>query len=284
MFIIIGIVIVFGAVIGGFMMVGGSPLLLIQPAEFIVIGGAAIGGLLISSPLPLLKKIIGAVPKAMSNKEYSKQDYLDLLKSFYELFLIAQRDGLLAIESHVEKPAESQIFKNCAKFISNKIAVSFFSDTLKVFLSGGVPPHEIEELMEAEIDTLESELKPVPAVITKVADSFPGLGIVAAVLGIIITMKSVNEGAEVVGEHVAAALVGTFLGVLLSYGLFNPLATNIELANESEKRYLETVKSAISAYAKGNPPIVAVEIARRTIFSDSRPTFVELESFLRGKK
>jgi chemotaxis protein MotA len=151
-------------------------------------------------------------------------------------------------------------------------------------LSGGVPPHDIEELMEVEVETMEKEGKPIPMVLTKIADSFPGIGIVAAVLGIIVTMASINQGAEAVGHHVAAALVGTFLGVLLSYGLFNPIATNLELLQENDIRYLETIKSCISAYAKGNPPVVAVEIARRTIFSDYRPTFTELESFIRGKK
>jgi chemotaxis protein MotA len=151
-------------------------------------------------------------------------------------------------------------------------------------LSGGVPPHDIEELMEIEVETMEKEGKPIPMVIAKIADSFPGIGIVAAVLGIIVTMSSINQGAEAVGHHVAAALVGTFLGVLLSYGLFNPIATNLEQMQENDIRYLETIKACIGAYAKGNPPVVAVEIARRTIFSDNRPTFTELENFIRGKK
>ena len=151
-------------------------------------------------------------------------------------------------------------------------------------LSGGVPPHEVESLMDTEIETYEMEQKPIPHLIAKTGDALPGLGIVAAVLGIIVTMGSINDGAEAVGKHVAAALVGTFLGVLLSYGFVNPLATNIEHQIEGNVRYLETIKAAVVAYAKGNPPIVAVEIARRTIYSDARPTFSELENFLRGKE
>ncbi|MCX6151066.1 MAG: flagellar motor stator protein MotA [Ignavibacteriales bacterium] len=284
MLVIIGIVIVFASVLVGFSIAGGNALLLLQWAEFLIIGGVAIGSLLISSPLSVIKKIVAAIPKILSNKGYTKQDYLDLLKSFYDLFLVAQRDGLLAIEKHIENPTESEVLSQNTKFLANTKAVSFFCDTLKVMLSGGVPPHDIEELMEVEVDTFEKEGKPVPAILTKIADSFPGIGIVAAVLGIIVTMASINQGAEAVGHHVAAALVGTFLGILLSYGLFNPIATNIELSQENDVRYLETIKACIGAYAKGNPPIVAVEIARRTIFSDYRPSFTELENFIRGKK
>ena len=284
MFILIGAVVVIVSLVVGFTMAGGNLLLLLQISEFIIIGGAALGSLLISAPLDTLKKIIGSIPKAIFKKHESKSDYLDLLKSFYDLFLVAQRDGLLAIEKHIENPAESNILSTNKKFISNKVASTFFCDTLKVMLAGGVPPHEIESLMDTEIETFELESKPVPALITKVGDAFPGLGIVAAVLGIIVTMGSINEGAEAVGHHVAAALVGTFLGVLLSYGFVGPLATNIEHMIDTDIRYLETIKVALVAYAKGNPPIVAVEIARRTITSDSRPTFSELESHLRGKK
>ncbi|MFH1194322.1 MAG: flagellar motor stator protein MotA [bacterium] len=283
MFIIIGAVVVLASLLIGFSMAGGNPVLLIQISEFVVIIGAAVGGLMISAPLSTLKKTIGAIPKAIGAKHDSKKDYLELLKAFYDLFLLAQRDGLLAIEKHIEKPEESDILSKNKKFLANKVAKTYFCDTLKVMLSGGVPPHEIESLMDTEIETFEMESKPIATLIQKMSDSFPGLGIVAAVLGIIVTMGSINEGAEAVGHHVAAALVGTFLGVLLAYGFVGPLATNIEHMFENEVRYLETIKVAVVAYAKGNPPIVAVEIARRTVFSDERPSFAELENYLRGK-
>ena len=164
------------------------------------------------------------------------------------------------------------------KFSENEMLRNFFSDTMKVMLSGGVPPHELEELIDTEIEN-----KPVSNTLSRVGDSLPGLGIVAAVLGIIVTMGAIDQGAEVVGHHVAAALVGTFLGVLLSYGFVNPLASNIEHNFENKTRLLHTIKSCIIAYAKGNPPTVAVEIARRTIFSDERPTFSELENYVRGR-
>lgn len=284
MFIIIGFAIVTVSLLVGFTMAGGNLLVLLQWSEFLIIGGATIGSLVISAPLSVIKKIIAAIPKAIGHKHDTKEDYLELLKSFYELFLVSQRDGLLAIEKHIENPEESEVLSVNKKLLKNKVAMTFFTDTLKVMLSGGVPPHEIESLMETEIETFEMESKPIPHLISKTGDALPGLGIVAAVLGIIVTMGSINEGAEAVGHHVAAALVGTFLGVLMSYGFVGPLATNIEHLLETDVRYLETIKAAVVAYAKGNPPIVAVEIARRTIFSDERPTFSELENYLRGKK
>jgi chemotaxis protein MotA len=267
----------------GFTIAGGEVLILLQWAEFLIILGVGIGSLLIMAPPSLLKKIIGSLSKTIKPIHYSKQDYLELLKSFNDLFLVAQRDGLLAIEKHVENPDESDLLSQNKKFIANETAKNMFVDTMKVMLSGGVPPHELENLIDTEIETFEIEARPVPEIISKIGDAMPGLGIVAAVLGIIVTMSSINEGAEVVGQHVAAALVGTFLGVLMAYGFINPLATNLEHGLEDEMRYLETIKASIVAFAKGNPPIIAVEIARRTIFSDERPTFSELENYMRGK-
>ncbi|HPI36383.1 MAG TPA: flagellar motor stator protein MotA [Ignavibacteriaceae bacterium] len=284
MFVIIGIAVVFVSVIVGFMIAGGNLLVLLQWAEFLIIGGAAFGSLLISAPPAMLKKIFAAIPRTFSSHDFNKDDYLKLLKSFYELFLIAQRDGFLAIEKHIESPKESEILSANPKFMENEEALSFFCDTLKVILTGGLPPHEVEEIMDISIETYEAEQKPIAGQLAKVGDALPGLGIVAAVLGIIVTMGSIDAGAAEVGKHVAAALVGTFLGVLLSYGLVNPLASNIEHKTHNDIRYLETIKACVVAYTKGNPPIVAVEISRRTINSDHRPTFVELENFLRNKK
>jgi chemotaxis protein MotA len=283
MFVIIGLVVVVVAVLLGFIVAGGNLLLLLQWAEFIVIGGVALGSLLISAPLSVIKKILRELPNAIKAKHNTKQDYLDLLKGFSELFQVAQRDGLLAIEKHIEKPEESPILSKNKHFIEDEFIKNFFCDTMKVMLSGGVPPYELEGLIDTEIETFRLESKPVSSVIAKVGDSLPGIGIVAAVLGIIVTMSSIDEGAEAVGHHVAAALVGTFLGVLFAYGFVNPVANIIEHINEDQTRFLETIKTCIVAYAKGNPPILAVEMARRTIYSDERPTFSELENFVRGK-
>ncbi len=283
MFVIVGLAAVIVSIIVGFTFAGGNLLLLLQWSEFLVIGGTALGSVLIATPLSLLKKIIKEITQIIKPNHNSKQDYLDMLKSFNELFLIAQRDGLLSIEKHVENPESSSILAQNTKFIEDEFVKTFFCDTMKVLLSGGIPPHELEGLIDAEIKTFELESKPISHTISKLGDSLPGLGIVAAVLGIIITMSSIDQGAEAVGQHVAAALVGTFLGVLLAYGFVNPLAANIEHNMENRVRYLETIKTCIVSYAKGNPPILAVEMARRTIFSVVRPTFSELENYVRGK-
>ncbi|MFA7418992.1 MAG: flagellar motor stator protein MotA [Melioribacteraceae bacterium] len=284
MFVIIGAVVVLASVVVGFTMVKGNLLTLLQINEFITIGGAAIGSLLISSPLSLIKKIMAAITKSFGSHGNTKQDYMQMLKAFTDLFLIAQREGLLAIEKHIEAPEKSDILKKADKFIHDSYRKSFFCDTMKVMLAGSVPPHELEGLMDAEIETFEKENKPVYEGLGRVGDALPGLGIVAAVLGIIVTMGSINEGPEVVGHHVASALVGTFLGVLLSYGFVGPLAANIAHSLEENIQDLQIVKAYILAYAKGNPPFVAAEIARRSIFLDQRPTFAELENSLRGKK
>lgn len=283
MFIIIGIAVVIISVIAGFTMAGGELLLLLQISEFVTIGGAALGSMIISAPLPLLVKIMKAIPAAITFKPPHKEDYMEMFKSFNDLFLLAQRDGLIAIEKHIENPSESEILSKSKTFIKNDFARNFFCDTMKVMLTGGVPPHEIEALMDTEIETYEAENKPIGHTIARVGDSFPGLGIVAAVLGIIVTMGSIDDGAAAVGHHVAAALVGTFLGVLLAYGFVNPVAANLELKLEHEVKFLETIKACTVAYAKGNPPIITVEVARRTIESDHKPSFSELENYIRGK-
>lgn len=283
MLIVIGILIVLVSVVVGFLIAGGNLILLLQWAEFLVIGGAALGSFIIATPISKIKKVVKSIPEAIKGEKFSKEDYLELLKSFNDLFLVAQRDGLLSIESHIENPNESNILSRSKKFINNLYMKNFFCDTMKIMLSGSVPPHELESLMDMEMETFEVENHPVAQSLAKVGDSLPGLGIVAAVLGIIVTMSHIDAGAASVGTHVAAALVGTFLGVLLSYGFVNPLSVSIENLNEHKLRQLETIKATILAYAKGNPPIIAVEIARRTIFSDERPTFSELENHMRGK-
>lgn len=283
MFVIIGLVVVLAAVLLGYIMGHGNVILLIQPAEYITIVGAAIGSLVVASSSSQLKKIIAGIIGAIKSNHVHKHDYLEILKSFNDLFLEAQRDGLLSIESHIEKPEESKILNRNTKFIGDKFVTDFFCDSMKILLTGSVPPHELENLIDTEIESYELEYKPVAGAVSKVGDAFPGLGIVAAVMGIIITMSKVDEGAAAVGMHVAAALVGTFLGVLMSYGIVGPLASKMEHDIENRIRFLQTIKAAIVAYAKGNPPIIAVEIARRTIFSDERPSFSELESYMRNK-
>lgn len=284
MFVIIGIAVVTLSIIVGFITAGGNLILLIQIAEFIIIGGAALGSVLIASPPALLKKILAQLPLMFKNHATSKEDYIDMLKAFSTLFLTAQREGLLAIEKHIETPEKSEILSKSKKFIEDPIRRDFFCDTMKVMLAGSVPPHELENMMDAEIETFETENRPVSETLARVGDSLPGLGIVAAVLGVIVTMASINEGAESVGHHVAAALVGTFLGVLFCYGFVSPISANLNHIVNDKIQDLIIIKTFILAYVKGNPPFVAAEMARRTIFSDHRPSFQELENALRGKK
>jgi chemotaxis protein MotA len=283
MLLLFGILIVAFSILAGFLVSGGQVAVLLQWAELLIIGGAAIGSLLVSTPPAVLKKLARAIFDSGRPRRYGRQDYLELLKTFYEIFLVAQKDGLAALEDHVEDPWRSDVLSKNHRFIEDESARTFFCDTLKVMLSGRVTPHELESLMDTEIETCEAESRPLVGTLSRIADSLPGLGIVAAVLGIIVTMSSIDQGAEYVGRHVAAALVGTFLGVLLCYGFVGPLATNVEHTMESKIRYLLTIKACIAAWSKGHSPILAVEMARRTISSESRPSFMELEKHVRRR-
>ncbi|MGE5314690.1 MAG: flagellar motor stator protein MotA [Acidobacteriota bacterium] len=277
MFILIGAAVVIASVLGGFFLAGGPFLVLLQYSEFIIIGGATVGMLLISTPMRMLKQMGGRIAAALKGDPYTKDEYLRLLQSLFELFHVATRDGLINVEQHVENPEKSAIFARNKFLLENHHAIDFLCDTLKLMLSGGVPAQDVEVLLDSDSDTHHEETAGLPAVFQKIGDSLPGLGIVAAVLGIIIVMQHVDAGAATVGHHVAAALVGTFLGILLSYGFVQPIATNLEFLNAAEARYITCIKAGVIAYAKGNPPVMAVEYARRVIYSDMRPSFRETE-------
>ena len=266
--VIIGIVVVLVSVIGGFILEGGPILVLIQLAEFLIIGGSAIGALLISTPNKLLKKLINNILKSLKGSKISKQTYLDVLKLLYELFIVIRKDGLIAIESHIEKPSESAIFQRYPMFLSQAHLINFLS----------------EILMDSDIELHHAEGTKPGMILQKIGDSLPGLGIVAAVLGIVITMQAINGPPEEIGHKVAAALVGTFLGIFASYGFVQPLATNMDLANDDETGVFNVIKSGIICSAKGLNPIVAVEFARRSISSDFRPSFQEMESYVKEMK
>lgn len=283
MFVIVGMFVVIGAVLGGFAEAGGPFPVLIQVGEFMIIGGAALGALIISAPPNLLKKIIQRVLGLLKGSKIGKATYLELLKMLYELFQVIRKDGLIALESHIERPKESQIFQKYPQFLNNEHLMNFLADTLRLIIMGGVSPHELEILMDQEIEIHHKDGSKPGVILSKIGDSMPGLGIVAAVLGIIITMQAIGGPAEQVGKKVAAALVGTFLGVFMCYGFLQPIATNIELTNEDETRLLEVIKNGIICTAKGFNPIVAIEFARRSISSDFRPTFEEMEAYVKGQ-
>jgi chemotaxis protein MotA len=284
MFVIIGSLVVLGAVLGGFALEGGPFLVLLQIAEFMIIGGSAVGALLISTPSKLLSTIIKKVMGSLKGTGITKQTYLNLLKLMYELFQIIRKDGLLALEAHVERPEESKIFSNYPELLGQHHLITFMTDTLRLIVIGGIAPHEIESLMDIDIETHHHEGTKPGMILQKIGDSMPGLGIVAAVLGIVITMQAIDGPPEEIGHKVAAALVGTFLGIFLSYGFIQPLATNIDLANDEESKVFDVIKSGVIAAAKAFSPIVAVEFARRTICEDCRPSFQEMETFVKGVK
>lgn len=280
MFVIIGTLVVLISVLGGYG-IHGKYAVLMQPTEFLIIGGAAIGGFLIANPLPVIKKVIAGLIGTLKGAQVSKKAYLELLQMLYELFQFAKREGLIALEPHAENPESSGIMSKYPTFLSNHHAVEFLCDTLKIVLSGGVPAHDLEELMDIDLEAIHEEESLPPSAMQVLADSFPGLGIVAAVIGIIITMGAINEGAASVGAKVAGALVGTFLGVLIAYGFVGPIASNMGFNAGKEHRYLFAIKSALLSFAKGAPASVAVEYGRRSIDPSNRPSFKETEEALK---
>lgn len=282
MFVIIGCVVVFGSVIGGYILHGGPLLVLIQISEFIIIGGAAIGALLISAPTNILKKIVSKVVGSLKGSKIDKQNSLKLLKLMYEIFQMTRKDGLLALESHVENPEKSSIFTKYPEILQQKSVLLFMCDTLRLIVMGGIIPHDIESIMDVDIETHHQDNTKPGMILQKIGDSMPGLGIVAAVLGIVITMQAINGPPEEIGHKVAAALVGTFLGIFLSYGFIQPLATNIDMDVEKESNMFEAIKAGIVSLAKGFNPIVSVEFARRAMSSEYRPSFQEMEDFVKG--
>lgn len=284
MFVIIGVAVVFISVLGGFAIHGGPLGVLMQPEEFMIVGGAAIGALLVQTPMAVLKQLAGRMSALFKGDPFTKAEYLNLLKTMFELFNAATREGLIAIEQHIEKPESSAIFSKNKFMMHHKAALFYIADTMKLLMGGGVPPHDLEALLEADIDTLHAEANAASSMVQKIADALPGLGIVAAVLGIVMTMQAIEGPPAEIGNKVAAALVGTLLGILLCYGFVGPMSTHMEILSQSEARYFECMKAGIVAYAKGNAPVVVVEFARRVITSDARPSFQELEQAVRALK
>jgi chemotaxis protein MotA len=276
-----GILIVLAAVAGGFLMAGGSLPVLVQPSEFVVILGAALGTLITSSPGKMKARVIHAIKGALKEGIPTQKDYLDLLKCQYELFMLARRQGVLALEAHVNDPAKSDIFKKYPSIAKHHHARGFLSEALQQIVNG-IAPDDLEQLLDAEIDTLKFEGHLATGLLKNIGDALPGIGIVAAVLGIIVTMGHMDAPPAVIGHHVAAALVGTFLGILVCYGMIQPLANNAETQETHLLRYLTVIKSAVVASARGVAPPTAVEFGRKMIFSDERPSFSELDKALQS--
>ncbi|HET7439711.1 MAG TPA: flagellar motor stator protein MotA [Terriglobales bacterium] len=282
MFAIIGIVIVFGAVIGGYLMEHGHMKVLLQPAELVIIAGAAAGTVLIANPLHILRQIANGIVGVFTGSKLNKQLYLDSLKMMYELLNKARKEGLVALETDTEAPDKSPIFSKYPAFLSNHHARDFVCDTMRMAVSGGVEAFDFDQVMEIDIDVHHQTAGQPIAALSTAADSLPGLGIVAAVLGVVITMGALGGPPEEIGHKVAAALVGTFLGILLCYGRVGPLAANMGKAAEEEHAFYQVLRVTMTAFMKGIPPILAVEIGRRAIPGHLRPSFQELEQSCRS--
>jgi chemotaxis protein MotA len=283
MFTIIGIVVVFGAVVAGYLMEHGNLKVLMQPAELITIGGAALGTVLIANPLHILKKMIGGLASAFGGSKFRESKYLETMKMMYELFTRARRDGLMALESDSDNPEQSTIFSKYPKFLKDHHAVSFVCDSIRMASSGGIEPFDADQMIENDMEVHHHEATVPIAALSTMADSLPGLGIVAAVLGIVITMSSLGGPPEEIGHKVAAALVGTFLGILLCYGLVGPVASNMAKAADDEHSYHQVLRVMIVAFMKGTAPTMAVEIGRRAIPGHVRPTFQDAEKFIKDR-
>jgi len=277
MFVIVGLIIVFGSVVSGYLIVGGHLAVLWQPAEFIIIFGAAFGAFVISNPKSVISGTFKNIGTMLKGPRHNKKTYMDALCMMYQVFRLAKTKGDLALESHVEKPEESPIFTAYPEFSKDHHALEFFCDYLRLLTLGTNNANEVETIIEAEIEAHHHELHSISSALTQVGDGTPALGIVAAVLGVIHTMGSITEPPEVLGHLIGGALVGTFAGVLIAYGVVGPMAKTLEQTFDSETEFYRCMRTAILGHMQGYAPQVSVEFARKVIPPHNRPTFQEVE-------
>jgi chemotaxis protein MotA len=280
---LIGLVVVLGSIVLGYTAHHGRLEVLWQPTEFIIIGGAGLGAFIISNPMSVVKASMASLVGLLKPSPFTKKSYSELLQVLYEVFQTARKDGLIALESHIEEPEKSSIFQKYPAFGHHHNARDLLCDTLKVLLTGAVEDHHLSEILDLDLERMHEEENAVPTALNKVGDAMPGFGIVAAVLGVIITMGAIGGSASEIGEKVAAALVGTFLGILLAYGVIGPLASAVESRLRGEAAYMSCIRTALLSFARGDAPMTCVEFARRNIEPVDRPSFAELESLTRRK-
>lgn len=275
----VGIIVVFAMVFGGFVIAGGHMSVIAKsaPIELMIIGGAALGAYIIANPMKTIKSGIKLALKSLTAKGPQKKEYIELLQMLFQLFQLFRKDGPQAVEKHIETPDKSEIFSAYPSFMHNHHAVHFLCDTMKITLSADLSPYDVDDLLDADIKAIHSEEHMAQHAVQNAADGFPGLGIVAAVLGIVKTMDHLTEGTETIGRLVAGALVGTMLGVFGAYGLIGPTAGKMAADIEAEGRYLQVIKAAMIALQRGAPPIVCIEFARRSIQPEERPSFDECD-------
>lgn len=283
MFSIIGVLLVFACVIAGFLMEKGKLAVLIQPAELLIIGGAAIGTVLTANPMHILKKVVGGVVGVLKGSSFSKQRYIETLKMLFDLLAKSRKEGAIAIESDIEEPDKSPIFSKYPKFLADHHIRAFVCDTMRMAITGGVNAFDVDQMMELDMEVHHHSATQPSQALSTMADALPGLGIVAAVLGVVVTMGSLGGPPEEIGHKVASALVGTFLGILLCYGVVGPVASNMTKLVDEEQNYYHVLRVVMLAFIKGTSPILAVEMGRRAIPGHCRPSFVEVEKACREK-
>jgi chemotaxis protein MotA len=283
MFSIIGILLVFACVITGYLMEKGKLGVLVQPSELVTIGGAAIGTVLAANPMYVLKKMIAGLMGVIKGSPYTNQRYVETLKMMFDLFAKSRKEGAIAIEGDVEEPDKSPIFSNYPAFLADHHVRDFVCDTMRMVITGGVTAFDTDQMMELDMEIHHHSTNMPGQALTSMADALPGLGIVAAVLGVVVTMGSLGGPPEEIGHKVAAALVGTFLGILLCYGVVGPLAANMSKLVDEEHSYYSVLRVVMLAFIKGVSPIMAVELGRRAIPGHCRPTFAEVEKKCREK-
>ena len=281
MLVIVGAIVVLAGVIGGYLMESGNLSVLIQPAELVIIFGAAIGSFLVSSPPRVVKLVLREVVKVLSAKSTNKQAYLDLLSLLNLILTKIRKDGLISIEADIEDPKKSTLFNKYESVMKNHHALEFLSDNLKVIITANMPPHELDNLIDVDIEARHGEEMVASSSVATVGDALPGLGIVAAVLGVVITMGKISEPPDVLGHSIGAALVGTFLGILMCYGFVGPMAQNMAHHADERAVYLQVIKTVLVAFVGGSAPQMAVEAGRRAIPGAQRPSFSELEEGIR---
>lgn len=282
--VIIGYIVVLGSVVGGFLMVGGHPGALIQPSELVIIAGAGLGAFLVSNPIKTVKTTLKTLPTVLKGSTYTKALYMELMGLLYGILTKVRKEGLMSVEGDVENPGESPLFGKFPAILADHHLIEFITDYLRLMVSGNLNPIEIESLMDSEIDTHHQEGEIPIQAIQKIGDAFPAFGIVAAVMGVVHTMQSVGIPPAELGKLIAAALVGTFLGILLAYGFVTPLAYALEQKLSESSKVLQCVKVTLLASLNGYAPALAVEFGRKVLFATERPTFIELEQHVKQAK
>ncbi|TCV94039.1 chemotaxis protein MotA [Luteibacter rhizovicinus] len=282
MLVIIGSIIVLVSVLGGYVLSHGTIGALWQPYELLIIFGGALGAFISANSMDIVKGSLRDIAALFKGPRYRKQDYVDLLSLLYDIFVKMRKEGQLAMEEHIENPATSSLFSAYPRLVAEHHLVDFITDCLRLIVGGSMDPHELEQLLDIELETHHHEAVAPAHAVQKMADALPGFGIVAAVLGIVITMKSIDGDAVVIGEHIAGALVGTFLGILLCYGFVGPLSAAMEARVSEDGKAFECVKVGLLASLRGYNPMVAIEFARKSLTSRTRPNFQDMEAHLKA--